>query len=174
VNLAGNPQTTNWGKYLIGFDTVAGGITSGNPWFRPILMSSGMDYFIGSWVDFGTGWEIYHDTGGAWTLEHATYDAVNPLAPSVVTSSSVSFTIPLAYLNLADGDTFSFDVWTAGSRAHESANDASANPSQSITAWNQPYDSGTHLSSFTVVVPEPASLGLPALAAGAVALRRRK
>ena len=172
VNLAGNPTSPDWGKYLIGIDTVAGGITNSNGWGKPITMSGGMDYFIGSWMDFGTGWEIYHDVSGAWVREHASYDATNPLAPVATTANSITYTMPLAYLNLGDGSTFKFDVWTSGGGGSDSANDASANPSQSITGWTQPYDSGTNVSSFTVVVPEPGAMALLGLA-GLATLRRR-
>jgi hypothetical protein len=173
VNLAGDPTNPNWGKYLIGIDTVAGGITNSDGWGKPITMSSGMDYFVGSWMDSGTGWELYHDNGaGGWNRDHASYDAADPLAPIAATSSSVSYTLPLSYLNLGDGSTFKFDVWTSGGGGSDSANDASANPSQSITGWNEPYDSGTNLSTFTVVVPEPGSMAIFGIA-GLSALRRR-
>src|ERR1043165_5876025 len=48
---AANITTPDWGKYCIGIDSVSGGDTNGNGWGRPIKMSSGMDYWIGSWVD---------------------------------------------------------------------------------------------------------------------------
>ena len=173
VNLAGDPTATQWGKYMIGIDSVAGGNTTGNGWGRPISMSSGMDYFVGSWADFGTGWELYHDTSGTWTREHASYDATNPLTPLTITGSSISYTLPLSYLNLTDGSTFAFDVYTAGGGGGDSANDASANPSQSITGWGGPYNSGSNVSTYTVVVPEPAATTALAVAGLAVLARRR-
>jgi hypothetical protein len=173
ITLAGNPTSPNWGKYLIGIDSVAGGITTGNGWGKPITMSSGMDYFIGSWMDSGTGWEVYHDVSGGWVREHASYDAINPLGPLSTTSNSISYTLPLSYLNLSDGSAFTFDVYTSGGGGGDSANDASANPAQSVTAWNQPYDSGANVSSYTVVVPEPASMAIIGVA-GLAMLRRRR
>lgn len=173
VNLAGDPTTTNWGKYLIGIDSVAGGNTTGNGWGRPISMSSGMDYFIGSWLDFGSGWELYHDVNGGWVREHATADANNPLTPVGVSSNALTFTMPLSYLNLGEGSTFAFDVYTAGGGGGDSANDASANPSQSVNAWNAPYNSGANVTSYTVTgVPEPTSMAL--IGVGGLALLRRR
>ena len=58
INVAGDPVATDWGKYLIGIDSALGGDAAGNGWGRPIRMSSGMDYFVGSWTDFGNGAEI--------------------------------------------------------------------------------------------------------------------
>src|SRR4051812_49323614 len=49
ITLAGDIQSVNWGKYCIGIDSVTGGRTAGNGWGRPINMSSGMDYWFGSW-----------------------------------------------------------------------------------------------------------------------------
>src|SRR6476659_232043 len=58
INLVGNPVATDWGKYMIGIDSTAGGDTAGNGWGRPISMSSGMDFWLGSWADSGNGLEV--------------------------------------------------------------------------------------------------------------------
>src|SRR5262245_62082194 len=44
--LNGDVVATDWGKYMIGIDSVAGGDTAGNGWARPISMPApaGMDY----------------------------------------------------------------------------------------------------------------------------------
>ena len=60
---------------MVGIDSVTGGATSGNGWGRPISMSGGMDYWIGSWADSGTGQEVYHYSGSSWTKDRASYDA---------------------------------------------------------------------------------------------------
>jgi hypothetical protein len=173
VNLVGDIQATNWGKYMIGVDSIAGGDTAGNGWARPISMSSGMDYWIGSWADFGSGDEVYHWSGSAWVRDHASYDAVNPLTLPNIQQHSTTLVIPLAYLNLNVGDSFKFDVYAAGGGGTDSANDASSNPLQSTSAWSGPYDSGTIVSNYTVV-PEPATLSLAGLACAGLVLRRRK
>src|SRR3954447_17119511 len=81
INLVGNPVTTNWGKYMVGVDSVAGGDTStnGNGWGRPIRMSSGMDYWIGSWADSGTGAEVYRFDAASWVKDRTTYDGATRL-----------------------------------------------------------------------------------------------
>ena len=173
INLVGNPVTTQWGKYLIGIDSVAGGNTTGNGWGKPIAMSSGMDFWVGSWVDFGSGFEIYQDNAGSWVREHATYDAVDPLATPVVDATSVTLTMPLSYLDLSLGSTFNFDVYTSGGGGGDSANDASSNPAQSIADWPGPYNSGAVVSSFQVV-PEPASVAALGMMALALGRRRRR
>ena len=60
INLNGDPTVggQDWGKYTIGIDSTAGGDTTGDGWARPISISSGMDYWVGSWVDSGNGAQI--------------------------------------------------------------------------------------------------------------------
>ena len=72
INLAGDPIATDWGKYMIGLDTAPGGDAAGNAWGRPIGMASGMDYWVGTWADFGNGAEVYKHTG-SWGIQNATY-----------------------------------------------------------------------------------------------------
>ena len=44
----------NWTKYMMYFNTSAGGTTS-NAWSRPVNLSgTEIDYYIGSWVDAAT------------------------------------------------------------------------------------------------------------------------
>jgi MYXO-CTERM domain-containing protein len=175
INLTGNPTSPDWGKYMIGIDSLAGGDTAGNGWGRPISMPSGMDYWVGSWVDFGGGAEVRHYTGSGWVLDHASYDAANPLATPVVTSNSVTLTVPLGDLGLSNGGQFSFDVYTSGGGGTDAANDALGNAGQTETAWNGPYSSTGALPSYQVAVaPEPGSLVLLGVAALGVAAPRRR
>jgi hypothetical protein len=173
INLVGDPVATNWGKYMIGISTSPGGATSGNGWNRPISMSTGMDRWVGSWVDFGTGVEIYR-YNGTWERERTSSDMPNPLPLPVVTHDSVTLTLPLSALGLsAGGQQFEFDVYTSGGGGGDSANDASSNPNQSVSNWPVPYDSGTNISTYTTVVPEPAALGLISFAGVGLLSRRR-
>lgn len=172
INLVGNPAQTNWGKYMVGIDSVDGGDTAGNGWARPISMSSGMDYWIGSWADSGTGDQLWR-FAQTWILDRNSGNEDHPLPLPVVNSDSIILTVPLSALGLTTGSTFDFDVYTAGGGNNDSANDALSNPNQSTSGWSGPYDSGSLVSSYTVVVPEPGALGGMILA-GAAALRRRR
>lgn len=175
VNVAGDPSNVgnNWGKFLIGFDTgVAGGgnLNAVNGWGKDIQMSSGgMDFFIGSWLDWGTGADLKNWSGSQWDTVTATY-LPNPFNLNlVVGAASVSYTFDIAALGLAVGSTFSFDVYASTGSAN--VVDSSGNPA--AQTWNSdPYDSGLNVSSYTIqAVPEPtlgALLGL----GGLLALRR--
>ena len=61
INLASDPSVpaNNWGTHLIGFDTTSGGngnIASAGGWSKNIQMSQGgMDFFIGNWLNNGSG-----------------------------------------------------------------------------------------------------------------------
>jgi hypothetical protein len=175
INLVGNPVTTNWGKYMVGIDSIAGGDTStnGNGWGRPIRMSGGMDYWIGSWADSGTGAEVYRFDAASWVKDRTTYDGTPRLELPSVNSDSITLSVPLTLLNLQNGDTIQFDAYSAGGGNGDSANDASSNPSRSTTDWPGPYDSGATVSTYQVVVPEPASLAFICLAALGLLSRRR-
>ena len=160
INVAGNPVATDWGKYMIGIDSVAGGDTTGDGWVRPISMSSGMDYWVGSWVDSGNGAQLWQYTG-AWN---------NIGAPTISKdSSSVTLQFNFGALGLASGSTFLFDVYTSGGGGGDSAVDALGNPGQTIANWGDPYNSGGLVKSFTI--PEPSVLALIGL--GGLALVRR-
>lgn len=168
--LVGDVQATDWGKYLVMIDTVPGGDTAGNGWARPITMSSGADYFIGSWADGGNGAELYHYSG-AWSRTEATYDpAPNNDISIGKTQFTVTITTLLANLGLGNGDSFLFDGMTTGGGGGDGAIDSLGNPNQQIANWGDTSDA--HPVSYTVVVPEPASLCL--LALGGVALLRRR
>jgi hypothetical protein len=174
INLVGDPVATDWGKYMIGIDSVGGGDTAGNGWARPISMSSGMDFFLGGWADSGNGAEVRNWTGSAWNLQSATY-GTNPDAISVSKdASSFAFTLDFAGLGLIPGSTFDFDVYSSGGGGTDSAVDAAGNPATSITTWNQPYDSGANVFSYTITaVPEPTILALLGMA-GVMAFMRRR
>jgi hypothetical protein len=162
INLSGDPVATDWGKYMIGIDSAAGGDPVGNGWGRPIGMSSGMDYWLGCWVDSGNGLELRNWNGSSWGLQAASYNAIPPLATPTKNSSSVTLTVPLGYMGLGIGSTFLFDVYSSGGGGGDSAVDALGNPNPSISDWGNPYNSGNNVQSYTVI-PEPGTLSLVAL-----------
>jgi hypothetical protein len=170
INLAGDPVATEWGKYMIGIDTAPGGDTASNGWGRPISMSSGMDYFVGSWVDWGNGAEIRNWTG-AWNTQSST-SSPNPDNLAITKdASSVTLSFNYAGLGLGTGSSFSFDVYTSGGGGSDSAIDAAGNLAQSVATWPGPYDSAQNVLSYTITqVPEPSVLAL--LGVTALILRR--
>jgi hypothetical protein len=173
INLVGNPITTNWGKYMIGIDHTAGGDAAGNGWGRPIGMSTGMDAWIGSWVDFGGGSELRRwDTNtNSWYLYAASYNA--NLASPVVTSSSVTLAVPFSYLGLVAQQTIKFDVYTSGGGGGDGAVDALSTSNPSIGWWTDYYNTGNNFISYSIV-PEPTTFlawGLILATVGLVAKR---
>jgi hypothetical protein len=161
VNVAGNPSDpgNNWGKFLIGFDTTPGGggnFNAVNGWGKDIQMSAGgMDYFIGSWLDWGTGADLKSWSGSQWDVVTATY-LPNPFNLSLsVGISSVSYTFDLAALGLAAGSIINFDVY-ASTGGGDTVVDSSGNPAPQ-TWGSAPYDTGMNYHTYTVTaVPEPA------------------
>jgi hypothetical protein len=168
ISVAADPLSIDWGKYLIGFDTVAGGNTTGpDAWGKPISMSvGGMDFFAGSWMNFGTGAEMKTWSGSAW-------DAVSGSGIAVATdASSVTLSMNLAALSLAPGSTFNFDVYTTSDG--NSALDA-AGSNTALTWGNTAYDSGANVLTYTVAaVPEPGASSLLGLGGLLLAWRAKK
>ena len=150
----------DWGNYMIGIDSVAGGSTTGgnpgNAWTRPISMSSGMDYWLGSWVNSGGGRQVWSWNGSGWN---------GPASAGVsISGNSVTFSTSLASLGLSPGNTFAFDIYSSGGGSGDSAVDALADPSISISTWGQAYNSGSLVYSYTVTpIPEPATFALAGL-----------
>jgi hypothetical protein len=178
--LAGDIVATDWGKYMVGIDidgNDATGDVNGNGWVRPITMNpDGMDYWIGTWVDFGNGAELRSWDGAAWQLDLATYNP-DPISISK-TQYTATVTVPLASMGLGIGDMFWFDAYSSGGGGSDSAIDALSSSTPSVTDWDGPFNSpgDTGLRKYTVI-PEPATLamlGLGGLAIGLGCLRRRR
>jgi hypothetical protein len=164
INLVGDPVATDWGKYMIGLDTTLGGDVAGNGWGRPIGMSTGMDYWVGSWVDSGNGVQV-HQYSGVWSQIGASGPfAGGPPAPGLAISKApneVLITIPQSLIGIGAGSTICFDVYTSGGGNGDGAIDALGNPLQSIANWGDYYNSGSQYNVYTIpAVPEPTSMGL--------------
>lgn len=168
--LAGDVVATDWGKYMIAIDDAPGGDTASNGWVRPISMPTGMDHWIGSWVDGGNGAEVYAYTA-AWARTQATYDpAPNNMVSISKAGNTVTITTPLSVLGLNVGDIFFFDAFTSGGGGGDGAVDSLGNPAQQIADWGNP--SEAHPLTY-LVIPAPGAAGLLAIG-GLFAARRRR
>ena len=181
LTVGGNVPATDWVKFLVGISTGQGpSTTTGNGWGRPINMTSpvgGMNYWLGSWVDGGGAAQFFSYNGSAWV-------GGTPPAFSITSGSNsvINLTVPLSAIGIALNDTIYFDAYTSGGGGSDSAIDALANPTQSITAWDQTYTSEVKTGSAApgiysyTAVPEPttyALLALGALGMAGYAARRR-
>ena len=153
LTVNGNISSTDWGNFMIGIANGKGGATggtkSGNGWGRPINLdagtSGGMTHWIGSWVGGNQLWTHTSGTSFSGPATLAGY-SLSPGAQSVIT-----YTVSKASLGVVNGDTIKFDAYSSGGNGGDSAVDALANPSTSITSWGQTYtSSGANLASYTL------------------------
>ncbi len=113
---------SQWPKYLIGIQ-VGGGVggqtlinttygtgttAAGNPWGTDVGISTGENYFIGVYLNAGSG-------GGASLYEYSSATGWSQIDTGSffvggTGTNSVGFTLPLSDLGLSAGDSFSFDV----------------------------------------------------------------
>ena len=168
VNVAGDPTTASWANYLVGisrglYGGVGGNLNGPGGWGTDIQMSQGgMDYFVGAYPYYGSS-QVLTWSGAAWSTASGN--------ASSETTSSATFTVSLAALGLAAGDTFRFDVWTqsSGNSVLDALSDGTAR------SWNNnAFDTGANYLTYTVAaVPEPGTGAFAALA-GLLAFLRRK
>ena len=178
LTVNGNVATTDWGKFMIGISNGSAGDTSvnGNGWARPINMGSptgGMTNWIGSWVDSGGGAEN-RSWATSWGLVGATYNSnFGSFAIASGAQSTITYTVSIASLGLAAGNTFYFDAYSSGGGPDNSAVDALANPNYAISSWSGPYTSSSTTGIFSYTIPAPGAIALLGLA-GLVGSRKRR
>ena len=179
LTVNGNLTDTNWGKFMIGISNGGAGNTSvnGNGWGRPINMGSptgGMTNWIGSWVDNGGGAEKYSWAPSSWGLVGATYNSnFGSFAIASGAQSTITYTVSMASLGLAAGNTFYFDAYSSGGGSGDSAVDALANPNYAISSWSGPYTSSSTTGILSYTIPAPGAIALLGLA-GLVGSRKRR
>jgi hypothetical protein len=187
------PSANRYGNYEIGIQSGPGGQTlingtfgtapaDGNPYGNAVGISTGENYFIGAFLagtSFSGGAQLYSfNSGTGWSQvgSNATLNQTNTVTPEL------DFAFPLSALGLSGGSSFNFDVWTTFG-SPQAAYDALDNVGTGSA--NAPYNAGTTYdsatatgstfgsTSYTVTVPEPASLGLLCLSGLALGARRR-
>jgi len=152
------------GQTLINGNYTAGDPTAGNPYGNSVGISTGENYFIGSYLD-GTSF-----SGGAQLSSYSSVTGWSAYTTAPITevytgTPSTAFSYPLAALGLSPGSSFKFDVWTSfGSpqSAYDALGYATLPPGAAPYSGGST-DSATVLSTYTVAVPEPGSVVLAAM-----------
>ena len=153
-----------WTKYMMYFDTAAGG-TSSNAWSRPVdLAGREIEHYIGSWVDASpNNAQFVSWTGSAWNWGSEQY------LTNSVSGNTVTWTVSLASLGVGAGQTFYFDIATSGG-GNDPGVDHLSRSDAATPGWGTASTAGGFLSY--TVVPTPGALALLGVA-GLVGRRRR-
>ena len=153
-----------WTKYMMYFNTTAGGTTS-NAWSRPVNLSgTEIDYYIGSWVDASpNNSQLVSWTGSAWNWGSEQY------LTNSVSGNTVSWTFSLASMGLSAGQTIYFDVATSGG-GNDPGVDHISRSDMATPGWGTESVAGNFLAYTTV--PTPGAIALLGLA-GLAGRRRR-
>lgn len=154
----------NWTKYMMYFDTAAGG-TGSNAWSRPVdLGGRQIDHYIGSWVDApSNNSQFVSWTGSSWNWGSEMY------LTNSVSGNTVTWTVSLASLGVSAGQTIYFDIATSGG-GNDPGVDHLSRSDAATPGWGSASTSGAFLAYTTV--PAPGAIALVGLA-GLSARRRR-
>ena len=161
----------HYGKYQLGFQTGPGGNTAiVNNYGNQIGISSGVNYSLLGWADNiptpaapgdpPQGYDAtFHWNGSGWDAVAGFGSSPFVDTPTLITDTSISYTVPLAALGLSAGSTFQFDVWTTFAGGGQSAYDAlgkatlttdPGTPYGTATPYDSATSPGSVLSSYTV------------------------
>jgi hypothetical protein len=195
MNTAANLTTNYFANYEVGIQENGGaggqtlingnygtGVANGNPYGNSVGISTGENFFIGSFLAGPTY------SGGAQLYQFSSttgWSQVGSTAPATVVGTgtpSTAFSFPLSALGLSAGSSFNFDVWTSFG-SPQGAYDVLDNPN--LPPGAAPYSGGSYDSAtaagstfatttYTVTaVPEPVSMGGTIVVAGIALMRRR-
>ena len=173
IQLGGNLDATNWGKYALGIDTGVNAGDNSNPWNRNINWGRGITHWVGTWADdagTGVGGQVWSFDGTNWNL-----DASVNGDDSQHAAGRQRFAISLADLGVGVGDTIEFDLISTGGLDGDPGVDHLSRSGLSTTFWDTQSGSGQFLSYAIVPLPPAAWAGLAVLGgiAGVRAVRRR-
>jgi len=150
-----------WTKYMMYFDTAAGGTTS-NAWSRPVdLNGREIEHYIGSWVDASSNNAQFWSWGGPWNQTGTLTNSVS--------GNTVTWTVSLAALGVSAGQTIYFDIATSGG-GNDPGVDHLSRSDAATPGWGSASVAGGFLGYTTV--PAPGAIALLGLA-GLAGRRRR-
>lgn len=150
-----------WTKYMMYFDTAAGGTTS-NAWSRPVdLNGREIEHYIGSWVDASSNNAQFWSWGGSWNQTGTLTNSVS--------GNTVTWTVSLASLGVSAGQTIYFDIATSGG-GNDPGVDHLSRSDAATPGWGSASVAGGFLGYTTV--PAPGAIALLGLA-GLAGRRRR-
>ena len=165
---AGSFWANEFAGFSLGIDSVAGGDTANNAWGSTYYMSSGMDFFSGGGGGAGAPYlNTYSAALGGWPEWVSGDNTWVEWTEPGISGNVISFSISRAALGLTSPTaSFDFDVYTQWSSGD--IEDALGSSTQ-ITANG--YDSGANINTY--VIPEPASVVMTLVGAGALFASRR-
>jgi MYXO-CTERM domain-containing protein len=171
VQLTVDSLDGDWGKYMFFMDTGLGGSDdTDNPWFRDVSGLSGMDWFVGSWLDGGGGAAMYEHLGDDGWIQFLTGISVEVDWANNTIEWNFSNLVEMLVMEGATG--FDFEFGTTGGGMGDPAIDLiGAEGTQ--PGWGGGSTS-TDLSHYDFsTVPAPGALALLGLA-GLTSRRRRR
>jgi len=170
VRLSVAALDADWGKYLFFMDAWDGGSgDNDNPWGRDIAGLSGMDIFVGSWLDGGGGALGYEFGSGGWSELPF---AVSVWADWDNNTVQWNFYDLVAGLSSAGITGFDFEAATTGGNGGDPAIDLIGNEGTQ-PGWGQGSTSTDLLHYDFSTIPAPGALALLGLA-GLTSRRRRR
>ena len=164
MTVSGNVSSpTDWGKYMffIEANTTApkAGIGNGNGWNRPIQADGTNlqpNFWLGSWVDSGGGWNFYRfHSGTTWNELYASYSTTGGagMAWTAGTPSTIEFRIPRAFFGTPLATQIKVVGMSSGGGGGDNAQDSVPNSTPSPALNQAPTGSWGSMVTMTQSVP---------------------
>lgn len=179
VDLVGDVDATNWGKYAIGIDTGNSVGDNSNGWGRNIDWGRNINFWSATWADDGGGFSgvggelySYNDGTAGWDNIDQTYGAGTEIQGDDSGHGDIhTWRLSLAALGIGIGDTIEFDIVATGGTGSDPGVDHLSRSDFTTDDWANGSAAGQFLSY--TLVPTPGSLALLGLGGLATARRRR-
>jgi hypothetical protein len=161
-----------WCDYDVAMETIpgAGLVTTpsnvSNAYGKAVGISTGENYFINGFNDKGTapsttgGNQVYNYSSGAWSQVAGVGQSNFVATTTTITTTSITYGIPLADLGLSVGNSFTFDVYTTyGGLPYDALDNAAFAPtgynpySGASTYYDSATEPGSTLATYAVATP---------------------